>query len=332
MLIQISECVVNNGSALRYLPVNTCQNYCLLRPIAEKSRNPLFHFPHYANFRSRSIKVYRLSGRPGATLLTEVTVKKALILFITGVLALTIVGCKDETPQQTGSTSQPQAAQPAAAGMTGTVVETMNSGGYTYIQFDTGTEKLWAAAPEFAVKAGDPVIVPEGMSMQNHTSKTLDRTFEQIYFVDAVMVGGAQAASASGGMPEGHPDPTAQTADADHSRPEIAKSAVDMSGLNKPANGKTVADIFAEQKALSGQMVTIRAKVAKFSPEIMGTNWLHLQDGTGAAGSNDLTITSAATAKVGDTVLVKGIVTTNKDFGFGYKYNVIIEKAEVTVE
>ena len=77
---------------------------------------------------------------------------------------------------------------------------------------------------------------------------------------------------------------------------------------------------------------SIRAKVAKFSPEIMGTNWLHLQDGTGAAGTNDLTITSAATAKVGDTVLVKGVVTTNKDFGFGYKYDVIIEKADVTIE
>jgi len=255
-------------------------------------------------------------------------VKKALILIISSVLALTIVGCKNETPQKTEPASQTQAAQPTAQqGMTGTVTETMSSGGYTYVQFDTGTEKIWAAAPEFSVKVGDPVIVPEGMQMQNHTSKTLNRTFEQIYFVDAVMVGGAQAAAASGAMSADPANPPA-----DHGRPEVAKSDVDMSGLTKAAGGKTVGEIFTEKDALSGQAVTIRAKVTKFSPEIMGTNWLHLQDGTGAAGTNDLTITSPATAKVGDTVLVKGVVTVNKDFGFGYKYDVIIEKADVTIE
>ncbi len=241
-----------------------------------------------------------------------------------------VVACKDETPKQTQQAETTQAAQPAVQGKTGTVVETMNSGGYTYILFDTGSEKLWAAAPEFVVKAGDPVIVPDGMPMQNHTSKTLDRTFELIYFVDSVLVGGAQAAATPGAMPEGHPSMDA--AAEGHTRPEVAKADVDMSGLTKPEGGKTVGEIFAEKDALSGQAVTIRAKVAKFSPEIMGTNWLHLQDGTGAAGTNDLTITSSATVNVGDTVLVKGVVTTNKDFGFGYKYDVIIEKAEVTVE
>ncbi len=275
-------------------------------------------------------EISRHPDSTGASEKPEVIVKNALILIFAGALALTIVGCKDETPTQTQKPAAPQAAQPAAQGKTGTVVETMNSGGYTYIQFDTGTEKLWAAAPEFVVKVGDPVIVPDGMPMQNHTSKTLDRTFDLIYFVDAVMVGGAQAAAMPGGMPAGHPSPDA-AADG-HARPEVPKSDVDMSGLSKPAGGKTVAEIFAEKDALAGQEVTIRAKVVKFSPEIMGTNWLHLQDGTGGAGTNDLTITSAATANVGDTILAKGVLTVNKDFGFGYKYDVIIEKAEVTVE
>lgn len=256
--------------------------------------------------------------------------KKALILIFTGVLALTIAGCKNETPQQAQQTASPQTAQQAVQGKTGTVVETMNSGGYTYIQFDTGKEKLWAAAPEFVVKVGDPVIVPEGMPMQNHTSKTLNRTFDLIYFVDSVVVGGAQAAATPGTLPEGHPAP-AESAE-NHTRPEVAKTDMDMSGLDKPAGGKTVAEIFADKDALAGQEVTIRAKVVKFSPEIMGTNWLHLQDGTGEAGSNDLTITSPTSVNVGDTVLAKGVVTVNKDFGFGYKYDVIIEKADVTVE
>ncbi len=74
--------------------------------------------------------------------------------------------------------------------------------------------------------------------------------------------------------------------------------------------------------------------MVKFTPRIMGKNWLHLQDGSGdtAAGTHDLTVTTNVTAKVGDTVLISGAVTLDKDFGEGYKYDVIIEDAKVTVE
>lgn len=64
----------------------------------------------------------------------------------------------------------------------------------------------------------------------------------------------------------------------------------------------------------------------------MGKNWIHVQDGTGSDGTNDLTVTTNAVAAVGNTVLVKGNLSADKDFGFGYKYEVVIEDAAVTVE
>jgi hypothetical protein len=64
----------------------------------------------------------------------------------------------------------------------------------------------------------------------------------------------------------------------------------------------------------------------------MGKNWLHLQDGSGSEGTNDLTVTTGTTVKVGDMVLVSGVVSVDRDFGYGYSYEVIIEDAEVTVE
>jgi len=72
--------------------------------------------------------------------------------------------------------------------------------------------------------------------------------------------------------------------------------------------------------------------VVKFSPEIMGKNWIHLQDGTGVSGANDLTVTTSATAQTGDTVTISGVLVTDKDFGYGYSYDVIVEDAEVVVE
>ena len=64
----------------------------------------------------------------------------------------------------------------------------------------------------------------------------------------------------------------------------------------------------------------------------MGKNWAHVQDGTGAAGANDLTVTTPSTAKVGDKVLVEGIVAVDKDFGYGYKYEVLIDNATLKTE
>jgi hypothetical protein len=107
---------------------------------------------------------------------------------------------------------------------------------------------------------------------------------------------------------------------------------VDLSGIKKADGGKTVEEIFAGKDQLNGKTVAVRGKVVKFSPEIMGKNWIHLQDGTGKEGTNDLTVTTAAVAKTGDTVLVKGTLVANKDFGYGYKYDVIMEDATLTVE
>jgi len=262
-------------------------------------------------------------------------VKKHLTLILAGLTAVSLAaGCKKEEAPKTVAQPQPaveQSAQPTAGGKSGKVIETMNSGGYTYVLVDTGSEKVWAAAPEFQVKVGDPVAIPEGMPMTNYHSKTLNRDFEMVYFVDGIMVGGQVAApsaapTAAPGeakMPEGHPPLTVQSAQ---------KNGVDVSGIKKAEGGQTVADVFAGKANLAGKDVKVRGKVVKFSPGIMGKNWIHLQDGTGKEGTNDLTVTTSETVKVGDTVVVAGKVSTDKDFGYGYKYDVILEDAKLTVE
>ena len=102
--------------------------------------------------------------------------------------------------------------------------------------------------------------------------------------------------------------------------------------IAKFEGGQTVAEVFTRKAELSGKEVAVRGQIVKVSSGVMGKNWLHLQDGSGAAGSNDLTVTTAATAKVGDVVVVKGKLSTDKDFGYGYKYDAIVEDANVTKE
>ena len=89
----------------------------------------------------------------------------------------------------------------------------------------------------------------------------------------------------------------------------------------------------ADPGKLAGQKVTVRGKVVKTNAGVMNTNWVHVRDGSGAEGTNDLTVTTKGEIpKIGDTVVVSGPVTANKDYGMGYKYPVILEDAEVKVE
>ena len=98
--------------------------------------------------------------------------------------------------------------------------------------------------------------------------------------------------------------------------------------MNKVSGGYTVAEVFAQASSLNGQTVKVRGRVTKFTANIMGTNWVHLQDST----EGDLTVTTSAVVATGDLVVVEGPLAANKDFGAGYKYAAIIEKASITKE
>ncbi len=274
--------------------------------------------------------------------------KKLTTLIAVVLLVLPLMACNQNepapapAPKKTAAAEKPApipnptpAEAPAPAGISGTVVETMNAGGYTYVYVDNGSEKIWAAAPEFKVAVGDEVMVPEGMAMHNYHSQTLNRDFDVVYFVESVlnassptMAHSSAMGSAMGGgnmqIPAGHPAINGSKA------PE----SVDLTAIKKADGGMTIAEIYAAKADLSGKPVTLRAKVVKFSPQIMGTNWLHLQDGSGdlKTGNHDLTVTSNVEVKIGDTVLVTGPLTIDKDFGYGYKYDLIMENADVTVE
>lgn len=96
------------------------------------------------------------------------------------------------------------------------------------------------------------------------------------------------------------------------------------------ANLKTVAALHQNKATLAGQTITAQGKVVKVNNGIMGRNFVHVQDGTGDASSNNLIVTSKQTASVGDQVSISGVVVLNRDFGSGYSYPLLIEEASIT--
>ncbi len=243
-------------------------------------------------------------------------------------LLLPLAGCSKSADEPAAENAA--LATPVPPGMVrGEVLETMNAGGYTYVFMETGQDQRWVAALETPVAVGDIVQTDQGMAMNGFTSKTLNRTFNVVYFVGSLqnLSGGSPPpAQASGEMPAGHPDISGAGGAV-----AAAPSGPDIEAFEE---GKDIAYVYANKDELAGNEITLRGKVVKYNPGILGWNFIHIQDGSGdtGAGDNDLIVTTKANAAVGDTVVLTGNIVLDKDFGAGYSYPVLLEDARVTTE
>ena len=68
----------------------------------------------------------------------------------------------------------------------GVVEESMNAAGYSFIRVDQNGSSVWLAAPEISIDVGQSISWSGGSAMRNFTSRSLDRTFDEILFVGAV--------------------------------------------------------------------------------------------------------------------------------------------------
>lgn len=240
--------------------------------------------------------------------------------------ALSLAACGQEAPP--AETPAPPAAPvadapapteaPMGGAVTGTVLETMNAASYTYIRIQTASGEVWAAVPETTTTVGATVTIDNPMTMQNFTSKTLNKTFDTILF--GTLAGAPGAAPAAAPAMPGMSDAPAP---ADDGPIAVSKAT--------GADARTIAEVWAQKADLKDKPVTVSGKVVKATNGVMGKNWLHIKDGSSAAAGpdNDLTVTTADTAAIGDIVTIKGNVHTDMDFGAGYSYPVIIEDASV---
>jgi hypothetical protein len=199
--------------------------------------------------------------------------------------------------------------------VTGEVLEIQDASGYTYLRLKTKDGETWAAVSKASVKQGSKVTIENVMVMNNFESKSLKKTFTTIVFGTLAGTNGQGTANAMGMAHASMGKPV------DTENIKVAKATGE--------NAKTVAEIITQSPSLKDKPVLVRGKVVKYNAGIMGKNWVHLRDGSGSAAdnTNDLLLTSMNEVKLGDVVTAKGTVRTDKDFGSGYAYKVIIEDA-----
>jgi hypothetical protein len=271
-------------------------------------------------------------------------------------LSAPLLAATQEQPAMPHSEAAPSGPVLDGSALQGTIVETMNAAGYTYLLLDRTTDKIWVAIPETPVKTGQVVTCTPGMTMNQFASKTLQRTFDTIVFSPGIQVGTPQAtANQEKKVSKAQEKPVdfsaALEAEKSSSPAAMGGAGTVPAGMGQSTgslgaivpsaevsvikatgpNSYSVGECFEQAKELNTKTVRVRGKVMKISRMIMGKNWVHIQDGTGNPLKNmhDLVITTQDEPGEGEVVTVEGILSANRDFGAGYTYAVIIENAKV---
>ena len=198
----------------------------------------------------------------------------------------------------------------------GKISNIINVPGYTYVEVETGNDKVWAAVPSTSVNIGEEVSFSTGTPMQNFYSKTLQREFGVIYFVDGFISNDRMSSIDS-------------EAAAAHGSMDVQEAAVPVEGIGKADGGYTVAEIFARGDELNGKSTRVRGQVVKFTAGVMNTNWLRIRDGS---TNQDLIVPTDSTVSVNDVVLVEGELVINMDHGQGYEVPAVQQDAKVSIE
>jgi len=200
------------------------------------------------------------------------------------------------------------------------VTEVVQATSYSYLKVKENFGERWVAVSKQDIKVGDVYYYNDALQMTNFKSKDLDRTFDVIYFVSQISKTPLAQANKmpmtqnSMGMQQQHTG-----------KVETKKESTIT--LEKPASEITLAMVFENREKYSAEEFEIRGVVVKVNKEVMGRNWIHIQDGTSYNGTFDLTITTQEIAEVNDEVTFKGKLTLKKDFGAGYFYEMIMENA-----
>lgn len=197
------------------------------------------------------------------------------------------------------------------------VVDKQNLGKYTYLHVREGAQAFCIAIPlNPDIKKGNTYYYRGGLIMANPEKLQFKEKFETVFIVASVSEN--PLSSNSNWMPDGT---TAQNENGEIKEVKIIPAA----GVIK------LSELIQNSAKYDGKTIKVQGQCVKLNRMIMNKNWLHIQDNTvDSRGQKfDLTITTMEEVQVGDVVLFEGKVAINKDFGAGYKYDVILEEAKL---
>jgi len=195
--------------------------------------------------------------------------------------------------------------------------EVLQSDRYTYMSVNEEKNNYWVAVARQNIEVGEDYIFEGGLLKKNFESKEFNRVFETIYLVSKITKANAEASDSA----------------LDRAYAELRKienSAVNTPNPQAKISGETVSlsDIFNNPTKYGGKNITVEGQCVKVNNQIMGKNWIHIQDVKNSP-EIELTLTTLQNIEIGTKALFTGTIALNKDFGAGYKYDIIMENTTI---
>jgi hypothetical protein len=168
---------------------------------------------------------------------------------------------------------------------------------YSYVKVKSGSTTYWLATMLGNFEKGQKYFYTEGIEKTQYLSTELNRTFDRIILVTQLFSSSNQQIQLI----------------QNHEPVQLKSGSIPIKSL------------VAKSTELNGKEVQLTARIVKVNAAILDRNWYHIQDGT--LNGYDLVFTSTEEFPVGHVVTIRGILANNKDFGAGYKYEMIVENA-----
>ncbi len=190
------------------------------------------------------------------------------------------------------------------------VEEVLPTTKYVYLFVQEGEEQFWIATAKQEVEVGETYFFKGGLLKTNFISKEHNRVFDTMYLVSRI-------------VPVNHGQSADQQAGHNHSG-EGADGATTNEPRDIEREGSVrIAELVGDPAKFDGQTIQISGECVKVNPNIMGRNWMHFKDGS--QDEYDLVVTSDLAVPEGHVVTMQATVALNKDFGAGYRYDIILE-------
>ena len=200
------------------------------------------------------------------------------------------------------------------------VNETLPTKKYIYMNVTEDGKDFWIATAKQDIAIGGTYFYRGGLLKTNFESKEYNRMFDTIYLVTNIVK--QDHGNNTGNLKADFTDNLEATNESNTSQKETIPTHTEAVVAHK--GSIKIAELVANPKSFEGKTVQITGKVVKVNPNIMNRNWLHLQDGS--KNDFDLVVTTNTFVPEGKTITIKAKVSLDRDFGAGYRYDLILEE------
>ena len=194
-----------------------------------------------------------------------------------------------------------------------TVVDSKDASRYVYLKVKEGSRDYWISTWKMPFNKGDVFYYKGGILKLNFYSKEHKMVFDTLYLISKISK--VPVFTKTGAL------------DKVNTKSKDSDKAKSKSNHEKD-NIVTISDLLSSPEKYKGKIIEVSGKCTKVNINIMGKNWIHLQQKDKNGQSYNLVVTSRDNARVGEECYFEGKIDTKLDLGAGYFFDVIMQEAK----